>query len=77
LGAGCDGRRISGAILGATNDVFCGRRRRVVLAPQGWRQVCETFRRRRRQQRLVSGKSAEETVKTVAQGMPVIRLYLW
>ena len=22
LGAGCDGRRISGALLGATNDVF-------------------------------------------------------
>jgi len=28
------------------------------------------IRRRRRQQRLVSGKSAEETVNTVAQGRP-------
>src|SRR5262249_24465440 len=56
----------------------CGRRSRVILAPQGWRQVCGLrIRKRRRQQRLVSGKSAEETVKTVAQGMPVMRLYLW
>jgi len=56
----------------------CGRQSRVVLTPQGWRQVCGLrIRKRRRQQRLVSGKSAEETVKTVAQGMPVMRLYLW
>ena len=41
-----------------------GRRSRVVLAPQGWRQVCGLqIRRRRRQQRLVSGKSSKETVK--------------
>jgi hypothetical protein len=36
-----------------------------------------TSRRRRGQESPVPGEIAKETVKTVAQGMPVDWLYLW
>jgi len=57
-----------------------GRRSRVVLAPRCWRQVGEdapASRRWRGQESPVPGKSTKETVNTIAQGMPVIRPYLW
>src|SRR5437016_6105350 len=47
-----------------------GRRRRVVLAPRRWCQVCGSyFRRRRWQKSPVTGESAQKTVNTIAQGM--------
>jgi hypothetical protein len=53
----------------------CVRRSRVVLTHQGRCQVREvTPRVRRWQKSLVTGENAKETVKTIAQGMPVIRL---
>jgi hypothetical protein len=69
LGAGCGGRDW----LRATNAAGCGRRSRVVLTPRRWRQVFAgvTFRRRRWQKSPVTGESAKETVKSIAQGMSV------
>src|SRR6266436_2917381 len=37
----------------------------------------ERFRERRWQKSPVTGKSTKETVKTIAQGMPVDAVYLW
>ena len=72
LGAECDGR-------GTSTDERCCARTAKSCGPDTPRQVsswrrCFASRRRRRQQSLVSGESAKQTVKTIAQGMPVIRL---
>ena len=49
----------------------CGRRSRVVLTPRRWRQVSRSNSARRRWQKSpVTGESAKETVKTIAQGRP-------
>jgi hypothetical protein len=54
-----------------TRAPACGRRSRVVLTPRRWCQVGgRRFRRRRWQKSPVTGESAEETVKTIARGMP-------
>ena len=49
-----------------------GRRSRVVLTPRCWRQVLErqASRGRRWQKSPITGESAKETVKTIAQGRP-------
>jgi hypothetical protein len=55
-----------------TNAPARGRRSRVVLTPRRWRQVLEKQASwgRRWQESPVTGESAEETVKTIARGMP-------
>jgi hypothetical protein len=59
-GAGCGGRGWCQARESGPDEWRCsGRRSRVVLTPQGWRQVCEKKRRRRWQQNLVTGESAK------------------
>src|SRR5262249_14363059 len=63
-----------------TSDVARGRRSRVVLAPLGWRQVGDDALHRADDgdsDVMDTGESTKETVKTIAQGMPVIRLHLW
>ena len=65
--AGCGGRG------GAFDERrLSGRRRRVVLTPRRWRQVLEkqASQGRRWQESPVAGESAQETVKTIAWGMP-------
>ena len=47
-----------------------GRRSRVVLTPQGRRQVGGVIRRRRCQEILITGESTKEPVKTIARGVP-------
>ena len=47
-----------------------GRRRRVVLMPRRWHQVDGKFRRRGWQKSPVARESAQESVKTIARGMP-------
>ena len=66
-GTGCGGR----GRCQKTNDMACGRRSRVVLTPRRWRQVgddASASRRRWWQTSPVTRESAEETVKTIAQG---------
>src|ERR1700722_18717039 len=55
-----------------TGDAARGRRRRVVLTPRRWRQVLEKQASWGRgwQESPVTRESAEETVKTIARGMP-------
>ena len=54
-----------------TGDAAGGRRSRVVLTPRRWRQVGrKRFRRRWWQTSPVTRESAEQAVKTIAQGMP-------
>jgi hypothetical protein len=54
-----------------TNGAIRGRRSRVVLTPRRWRQVSRNDPRERRWQKSpVTGESAKEPVKTIAQGMP-------
>jgi hypothetical protein len=55
-----------------TNDIARGRRSRVVLTPRRWRQVLEKQASWGRwwQTGPVTRESAEETVKTIARGMP-------
>jgi hypothetical protein len=48
-----------------------GRRSRVVLTPRRWRQAPGSWERRW-QESPVTGESAEETVKTIARGMPAV-----
>jgi hypothetical protein len=62
-----------------TNDIARGRRSRVVLTPRRWRQVLEKQASwgRRWQTSPVTGESAEETVKTIAQGRPGVPVNLW
>jgi hypothetical protein len=47
-----------------------GRRSRVVLTPRCWRQVLREETRDDGDNKPITGESAEETVKTVAWGMP-------
>jgi hypothetical protein len=73
LSAGCDGRiDVARRAISMRTAKSCG--------PDTPRQVSSwrfASRRRRRQESQVSGESTNETVKTIAQGMPVIRLHLW
>jgi hypothetical protein len=65
--------KVLSAIRCADEQRFCGRRSRVVLTPRRWRQVgddAHASRRRWWQQSPVTKESAEETVKTIAQGRP-------
>src|SRR5882724_12670125 len=54
-----------------TNACGRGRRSRVVLALRCRRQGRGVFRERRWQPSMVTEESPKETVKTIAQGMPV------
>jgi len=55
-----------------------GRRSRVVLASRRWGQVGERWSRWwREQESPVPGESTKDTVKTTAQGRPVVRPNLW
>ena len=66
-GAGC-GRRGSHH---TTNDVDCGRRSRVVLTPQGWRQVSHHDVRGDGDNKVRSpGRARRKPLKPSAQGRP-------
>jgi hypothetical protein len=60
------------AVAAQDERSYCGRRSRVVLTPRRWRQVLEKQASwgRRWQESPVTGESAKETVKTIAQGRP-------
>jgi hypothetical protein len=63
-----------------TNEVARGRRSRVVLMPRRWHQVSDDALHRglrRWQTSPVTGESTEETVKTIAQGIPGYPVNLW
>src|ERR1700733_11823600 len=67
-------------VVRLTRALSCGRRSRVVLTPRRWRQVgddASASRRRWWQKSPVTRESAEETVKTIAQGRPGVPVDLW
>jgi len=65
--AGSDAMDAGGAL---TKALRRGRRSRVVLMPRRWHQVGGVFRRRRWQESPITGESAKEAVKTIAQETP-------
>ncbi len=65
--AGRDAVDVDGAI---DESAGCGRRSRVVLTPRRWRQVGGGNFASDGVNKPITGESAKETVKTIAQGMP-------
>src|SRR5262249_9218325 len=75
--AGCDGRERPACNPCTDEWCACGRRSRVVLAPLGWCQVLRTFRKATVTNKVMdTGESTSISVKTIAQGMSVVRLHL-
>jgi hypothetical protein len=70
LGAGCGGRGDVRRASARGRMTHHGRRSRVVLTPRRWRQVGGAIRWRWWQTSPVIRESTEETVKTIARGMP-------
>ena len=64
----------------ADESAFRGRRSRGVLIPRRWYQALKKLTLLRgdggKKARL-TGETAKETVKTIAQGMPECSAYLW